>query len=106
MYGEGTRTQWWLDTDGGHAFSRDGASWTYGGVAWGNAEHPRKTPVAFSDGGTFTFTRLERPHLVFDSKGAPTRLLNAAQYGPGEDPGTTGDNGDASYTLVRPILQG
>ena len=31
--------------------------------------------------------------------------MNAAQYGGGKDPGTTGDNGDASYTLVRPILQ-
>ena len=105
MYGEGTRTQWWLDTDGGHAFSRDGVKWTYSGVAWGNAEHPRETPVAFSDGGAFTFTRLERPHLVFDADGAPTHLLNAAQYGPGKDPGTAGDNGDATYTLVRPILQ-
>ena len=105
MYGEGTTAQWWLDTDGGHAFSRDGREWTYGGVAWGDAEHPRKTAVAFDDGTNYTFTRLERPHLIFDAKGAPTHLVNAAQYGGGKDPGTTGDNGDASYTLVRPILQ-
>ena len=71
----------------------------------GDAEHPRKTAVAFDDGTNFTFTRLERPHLIFDAKGAPTHLVNAAQYGGGKDPGTTGDNGDASYTLVRPILQ-
>ena len=28
MYGTGTKTQWWLDATGGHAFSRDGWSWT------------------------------------------------------------------------------
>ena len=57
MYGQGTATQWWLDTDGGHAFSRDGLEWTYGGVAWGDPQHPRGQAVHFTDGGSFAFTR-------------------------------------------------
>ena len=103
MNGEGTQDQWWLDTCGGHAFSRDGAEWTYSGVAWGNAEHPHGNAVQYTDGTSFSFTRRERPHLIFDGAGQPTHLTNAAQYGPGKLPGELGDNGDASYTMVQPI---
>ena len=103
MFGEGTSTQWWLDTCGGHAFSRDGLTWEYSGVAWGNAEHPHGNAVHFTDGSKFSFTRRERPHLIFGSDGAPSLLTSAAQYGPGKLPGALGDNGDASYTMVQPI---
>jgi hypothetical protein len=73
-----------------------------------NSTHPPGAPsliwqVHFSDGSDFVFTRRERPHLLFDEAGAPTFLASAAQYGTGEDPGTTGDNGDASYTMLQPI---
>ena len=92
MYGTGTATQWWLDATGGHAFSEDGWTWTYTGVAWGNATGRYNTPegqgarISFADGSTRTFTRLERPHLIFahskDGKlrGDPTHLINSAQY--------------------------
>jgi len=103
MYGEGTEKQWWLDTCGGHAYSRDGIEWEYSGVAWGNAEHPLGNVVRYSDGTNFSMTRRERPHLIFDGEGRPCQLTNAAQYGPGKLPGVLGDNGDASFTMVQPI---
>ena len=113
MYGTGTATQWWLDATGGHAFSPDGWTWTYTGVAWGNATGRYNTPagqgahISFQDGTTRTFTRLERPHLIFaDSeqlKGDPTHLINSAQYGNGTDPGTGAKNDDACYTIIRSI---
>eukprot|EP00463_Aulacantha_scolymantha_P006145 TRINITY_DN7702_c0_g1_i1.p1 TRINITY_DN7702_c0_g1~~TRINITY_DN7702_c0_g1_i1.p1 ORF type:complete len:181 (+),score=16.68 TRINITY_DN7702_c0_g1_i1:408-950(+) len=47
MYGTGTKTQWWLDATGGHAFSKDGWSWTYTGVGVGQCnralQHTRWT---------------------------------------------------------------
>jgi len=115
MYGSGTKTQWWLDATGGHAFSRDGWHWTYTGVAWGNATARYNTPegqgatIDFSDGTSVKFTRVERPHLVFASKqfrGDPIFLTNSAQYGMGTNPGTGANNDDACYTLVQPINQG
>jgi hypothetical protein len=105
MYGEGTQSQWWLDTCGGHAFSRDGRNWQYSGVAWGDAEHPHLNAVRYTDGTNFSFTRRERPHFVFDGRGAPALLTSAAQYGLGKNPGPMGDNGDASFTMVQPIRQ-
>ena len=66
-----THSQWWLDATGGHAFSIDGWMWTYTGVAWGDAMSRYNTAdgqgavVEFDEGETFTFTRLERPHLLF-----------------------------------------
>jgi len=105
MYGEDTQRRWWLDTCGGHAFSRDGRTWQYGGVAWGDAEHPHLNIVRFTDSTNFSFTRRERPHFVFDGRGAPALLTSAAQYGSGKNPGPKGDNGDASFTMVQPIRQ-
>jgi hypothetical protein len=104
MYGAGTSDEWWMDTNGGHAFSRDGLSWTYSGVAWGNPEQPRGYIAHFTDGGTYNFTRLERPHFIFDATGQPTHLVSAAQYMPGVRTGP-GDahNDDASYTMVQAI---
>ena len=115
MYGTGTQHQWWLDPTGGHAFSRDGWDWTYTGVAWGNATARYNTPagqgarLTFTDGTKTTFTRLERPHLVFGSnafKGDPIFLTNAAQYGNGTNPGAASHNDDACYTLIQPVNQG
>ena len=114
MYGSGTKTQWWLDATGGHAFSRDGWSWTYTGVAWGNATARYNTPqgqgadITFTDGITTKFTRLERPHLVFKGAqlvGDPIYLTNSAQYGTGTNPGSGANNDDQCYTLVQPINQ-
>jgi len=114
MYGSGTKTQWWLDATGGHAYSKDGWSWTYTGVAWGNAAARYDTPegqgatIEFTDGTRTKFTRLERPHLVFKTNemvGDPIYLTNSAQYGNGTDPRTSAHNDDACYTLIRPISQ-
>ena len=114
MYGTGTKTQWWLDATGGHAFSRDGWSWTYTGVAWGNATARYNTPegqgakIKFADGHTTRFTRLERPHLVFKTNklvGDPIYLTNSAQYGTGTNPGAGANNDDQCYTLIQPINQ-
>lgn len=118
MYGTGTSTQWWLDPTGGHAYSKDGWTWTYTGVAWGNATARYNTPadqggeVVFADGSTERFTRLERPHLILKSssfeegarlRGEPTFLINSAQYGMGTDPGASAQHDDACYTIIRPI---
>eukprot|EP00947_MAST-08B_sp_MAST-8B-sp1_P001928 g1928.t1 len=108
MYGFNTETQWWLDAVGGHAFSADkGKTWTYSGVAWGDAASTDQGDVVhFTDGSSFRFTRRERPHLVIDEKTKRiTHLICAAQYGDGSNPGTGNDNGDASYTLIQPVRQ-
>lgn len=115
MYGTGTQYQWWLDATGGHAFSRDGWSWTYTGVAWGNATARYNTPtgqgatIHFTDGTTTKYTRLERPHLSFgrkkNLKGDPTHLICSAQYGTGTNPGTGAKNDDQCYTLIQPVNQ-
>lgn len=104
MYGYDSRYHWWLLALGGHAYSLDGKEWTYTGIAWGDPfDAKRGNVVEYDDGTTFRFTRRERPHLILDDEGNPTHLITAAQYGTGTDPGTTGDNGDASYTLVQEI---
>eukprot|EP01061_Rhynchopus_euleeides_P007663 TRINITY_DN16728_c0_g1_i4.p1 TRINITY_DN16728_c0_g1~~TRINITY_DN16728_c0_g1_i4.p1 ORF type:complete len:493 (+),score=142.54 TRINITY_DN16728_c0_g1_i4:79-1557(+) len=114
MYGTATAGQWWLDATGGHAFSKDGWTWTYTGVAWGDALARYNTPegqgahVNFTDGSTVKFTRLERPHLVFKSDklvGDPIYVTTSAQYGNGTNPGEGAQNDDACYTLSRPVNQ-
>ena len=47
---------------GGHAFSRDGASWTFSDVT------PFGNNVTYADGGSVALQRRERPHLVFDAR--------------------------------------
>lgn len=118
MYDTGTMTEWWLDATGGHAYSRDGVSWTYTGVSWGDPLGRYNTPegqgatLDFDDGDPFTFTRLERRHLIFSDdesagqlRGDPTHLVCSAQYGTGTDPGTGANNDDASYTIIIPVTQ-
>lgn len=86
----GTDHSWWLDATGGHAFSRDGWTWTYTGVARGDALARYNTAegqgacIHFDDGSSQLFTRLERPHLVFASKQVWSRSRRAARraHGP------------------------
>ena len=73
---------------GGHAFSEDGLSWTYSGIAFSNL-------VNFTDGSSFAFSRRERPHLLFAPDKTPIALSNGVQYG--------GPFGDAVFTLVQNI---
>ena len=102
MVGINTTSTWWLVAAGAHAFSRDGLSWEYGGLAWGNST-TQGYDAHFTDGSAFHYTRLERPAFIFDAHdGLPSALMNAAQYGTGRSAsGSSG--GDAAYTLIQPI---
>jgi hypothetical protein len=113
MYGTGTESQWWLDATVAHGYSRDGWSWHYSGVAFGNATADNINDggalLHFTDGSSFRFTRFERPHLVlggqdltkpYTLQGDPAYLSNAAQYGLVK--GGAPNNGDACYTTVFP----
>ena len=79
---------------GCHAFSRDS-------FAWMLSPTPAYTyAVAFNDGRNTTFSRRERPQLVFDpAAGRPLALMNGV-CGDGlqclENPGKT-------WTLARPV---
>jgi hypothetical protein len=102
MYGANTDSAWWLLAAGGHAFSRDGVSWTYTGVAWGNSTSPGYD-AKFDDGTGYHFTRLERPFVVLnETDGDPAFLVNAAQYGTSQS-ASAANGGDASFTLVQPV---
>ena len=82
-----------------------GKTWTYTGVAYGNATSAtRGNVVDWAGGGSFRFTRRERPHLIFDADGRVSHLITAAQYGRAQTPGG-GANGDACYTLIQPVAQ-
>ena len=72
-----------------HAFSDGGDVWTSGGWAYGDA-------IIFTDGTNFSFSRRERPHLLFKEDGTPLALSNGAQFG--------GVYGDGVFTLVQPIV--
>lgn len=73
---------------GAHAFSEDGVAWTSSGWAYGNA-------VNFTDGGSFAFSRRERPHPVIDANGTLLGISTGAQFG--------GPFGDATFTLFQPV---
>ena len=76
---------------GGHAYSADGVHWIYSGVAYTNH-------VDHTDGTSTTFTRRERPHLVFADDGCtPLALTNGVVPG--------GSTGDASHTLLQRVAQ-
>ncbi|GAB5353066.1 hypothetical protein AAMO2058_000006500 [Amorphochlora amoebiformis] len=104
MYGMESSYNWWLLAEGGHAFSVDGVTWTYSGVAWGDPfDRLRGDVVHYKDGTSFRFTRRERPHFIIDEKGRPTHLVTAAQYGTGKNPGGGANNDDACYTLIQQL---
>lgn len=104
MYGPGPTTQqWYLDTCGGHAFSEDGLSWTYTGVAWGDWTNNLGYIMTYTDGSKQIFRRLERPHFILDEKrNTPLYLVTSGQYGKGTDAGID-DNGDGCNTVIQPI---
>lgn len=72
---------------GGHAFSRDGLSWS----KWSRCYN---TSVALVNGSRHEFQRRERPKLLFDVHGTPTHLFNGA---------ITGDATLGTYTIVAPL---
>ena len=70
---------------GGHSFSIDGTSWS-------PIFHAYNTTIQLEDGSSYTFSRRERPKLLFNTQGIPTHLYNgviSADYG--------------VYTLVAPL---
>ena len=86
-----------LPACGGHAFSTDGISWTYSGVAFGRS-------VAFTDGTAFDSTRRERPHLVMAADGVtPVALTSGVQYGSIPFPTQKYGPEGAVYTLLQPV---
>lgn len=77
---------------GGHAFSEDGWSWTWGGLSY-------DARGSFTDGSSFDFLGRQRPHLVFEEgSAAPLGLTNGVIY---QDESTAGS--DASFTFVQPV---
>ena len=85
---------------GGHAFSSDGASWTFSGVP------PYSNVLAYGDGGgSVALQRRERPHLAFDSRGFILALSTSAQPPPtaAKSP-PAGFQNDYSFTSVQPVV--
>ena len=79
---------------GGHAYSVDGAQWTFTGTSWGNK-------VEWIGGGSYSFSRRERPHLAFDRALNVVALTTGVQYGEGSPIAKSGQ--DACYTLLQPV---
>ena len=69
---------------GGHAFSVDGLHWNYSSVGAYNST------VALVSGGSFTYKRRERPHLLLDKAGNPAYLTNGVVPGVAADWSFTG----------------
>jgi hypothetical protein len=59
------------DNCGSHAFSTDGARWTYTGVAYTSL-------TKYTDGSTVEYPYCERPHLIFDHTGDP--IVGSGSY--------------------------
>lgn len=79
---------------GGHAYSQDGLQWTFTGAAWGNT-------VEFGDGTSYSFSRRERPHLVFDASATIVGLTTGVQFGKTSPVSIDGE--DSCYTLYQPV---
>ena len=69
---------------GGHAFSVNGLHWNYSSVGAYNST------VALVSGGSFTYKRRERPHLLLDKAGNPAYLTNGVVPGVAADWSFTG----------------
>ena len=76
---------------GAHAYSMDGYNWTYAGYAFGN-------DVMYTDQTNQTFSRRERPHLIFSDifLCSAVGLTSGVQYG-------GGTYGDAVYSIIQPV---
>ena len=73
---------------GGHAWSRDGVSWTF------SKFNAFCNEVDLTNGTTVMMRQRERPHLLTDERGWPTHLTSGA--------GWLGDC-DRTFTFVQPI---
>lgn len=73
---------------GGHAWSADGAEWTFSGY------NAYTSTVVLQNGSSVKLQKRERPHLVLDSSGTPIALTNGAGW-PGDC--------DHVFTFVQPI---
>jgi hypothetical protein len=77
---------------GGHAFSSDGITWNYTGVAFNSSGH-------YTDGTPFSFSRRERPHPVMAADGITiVAVTSGVQY---QDATTA--YGDATFTFLQPV---
>lgn len=86
---------------GGHAFSENGEDWNISPVI-------AYTPTQeWEDGSVTTFRARERPHLIFDSEGNPTHIINGVgdpcPGGGGSNTGCPNSGGDHTFTLVAPL---
>jgi hypothetical protein len=86
---------------GGHAYSTNGYDWDISPVI-------AYTPTqAWEDGTVTTFRARERPHMILDSEGNPTHLLNGVgdpcPGGGGGNTGCPGNGGDHTFTLIVPV---
>lgn len=86
---------------GGHAFSENGEDWNISPVI-------AYTPTQeWEDGSVTTFRARERPHLIFDSEGDPTHIINGVgdpcPGGGGSNTGCPNSGGDHTFTLVAPL---
>jgi hypothetical protein len=77
---------------GGHAFSVDGLSWNYSGVAYNSTGF-------YTDGTPFSFLRRERPHPVMAEDGF---TIVALTTGVNYHDGSTA-HGDATFTFLQPV---
>lgn len=77
---------------GGHAFSLDGAAWSYTGVAYNSSG-------LYTNGIPFSFHRRERPHPVMAEDG---RTIVALTTGVNYQDGSTA-HGDATFTFLQPV---
>ena len=81
----------WLSA-GGYAYSQDGLSWTLSG------DNPWVSWTEWTDGSNDTWTRRQKPGLVFDDDMNPIYLINGVDTGPGE-----GYSWGTGWTLMQPI---
>ena len=80
-----------IGIDGGHAYSKDGINWMYGGYSFGDL-------VQYNDGSSIQLGSRERPHILFNKNDdcTPIALTNGVVDG-------WGQYGDAAYTFLQPI---
>ena len=80
-------------SQGGHAFSNDGAHWWISPIA------AYEAPVLYEDGSVVPFRARERPHFILSAEGDLTHFVSAVgDPGPGGNTGVPGH--DHTFTLV------